>query len=1013
MKSLKKTLVLLVVLSMILSAVSPVFAFSDVIAEEYAEQANKMAAFGVFAGDAEGNFNAEAEITRAEMAVIIGKLMGLTETEANANKVYASAFTDVAAGEWYTGWINLAAGRGIISGFPDSTFRPNEKVTQAQAVTMIVKALGWGVVVDQTGTWPANYITKAAELRLFKDAVATDSELVTRGNVAIYCYNALTAKTWDVTESTDGKLTSSSKNTDTILAKYFSDFVNEAGEMKLVEDAYVALSGANTAKIGANQIKLVATVENKAGNTVDVATFIDADKAPKRNKEVATYEDGSDVIAYVPAEVASIANLAGRKVDVIFGDDNVVAYIAVTDDSVENVYVTAWDTADDEIEIDGETYEFAPAATVAVFGHPLTTVTGTGSAATSDFAAVIDNLFKTAGTLANGRLDCLNSKDELVKNVVAEFILNGEDEIESINFKFSVDGYVATTTETTPTTLKINEFVVEKVSTKNALTVAGHSSENDLDDYEDIENLRVIKNGEIAEVADIEVGDVVTEVVLGTKAEIMIVTSNTVEGEVTDYLGKTNDLEIAGTNYKVVAVPFMNTEDDIEKLEASTASDVYDYFEEEGTEVTAYLNFAGEVVAVVGESEATGTILGIISTVSDEYDEENEVNYVKAKIFAEDGTNKYYRIYKNSKKNKDLSAENLGLVADTVANKVVMFEANADREIVAEDVRLITANASGLEFKSNSDVTVTKGVSSVSYDDKTINGKRFSSSTIVMNGYEKELMNGWQSLAIDDTTDSLADNSKEYMTVAEAEDVDVSTWTPVTNAAGTTVGYEKAKDTTDTYIFTKGQKVVYVVTWVDEFFYGASDEQYGILVDVDKDEDEDGERIYVATVLVNGKEEKYECEAAVRNYDEGTFISFKVSDGEFKVNPTQLIYKGIVDYIADATSDTAAMADIADYLTEAYRTNADITTYFKTISASTKFNAIKVESVEDVDGKAYVIFDDEVAGTSEATSVNLADNYVVYDLEAGEMADEINEGDYILVFDYDADDKGFEIVIVL
>ena len=42
MKSLKKTLVLLVVLSMILSAVSPVFAFSDAIPEEYEEQAKDM-----------------------------------------------------------------------------------------------------------------------------------------------------------------------------------------------------------------------------------------------------------------------------------------------------------------------------------------------------------------------------------------------------------------------------------------------------------------------------------------------------------------------------------------------------------------------------------------------------------------------------------------------------------------------------------------------------------------------------------------------------------------------------------------------------------------------------------------------------------------------------------------------------------------------------------------------------------------------------------------------------------
>jgi hypothetical protein len=226
------------------------------IPEEYKEAVKDLVSLGIMTGNAYGLINPEGNITRAEMTVLIGRLIGITTNEANANQGYTSNFSDVAAGEWYTGWVNLVAGKGIISGFPDGTFRPNEKVTQAQAVTMIVKALGWGVVVDQSGTWPANYITKAAELRLFKNAVETNNELVTRGNVAIYCYNALTAKTWDVTESTDGSLTSSSKGTETILAKYFSDFVNEAGDMKLVEGATVEVSGAVSTAVGANQVIL-------------------------------------------------------------------------------------------------------------------------------------------------------------------------------------------------------------------------------------------------------------------------------------------------------------------------------------------------------------------------------------------------------------------------------------------------------------------------------------------------------------------------------------------------------------------------------------------------------------------------------------------------------------------------------------------------------------------------------------------------------------------------------------
>ena len=56
----------------------------------------------------------------------------------------------------------------------------------------------------------------------------------------------------------------------------------------------------------------------------------------------------------------------------------------------------------------------------------------------------------------------------------------------------------------------------------------------------------------------VEVGDVVTEVVYDSTVEVMIVVSNTVAGEVNDYLTKTNTLEVDGTEYKALLVQSRN-----------------------------------------------------------------------------------------------------------------------------------------------------------------------------------------------------------------------------------------------------------------------------------------------------------------------------------------------------------------------------------------------------------------------------------------------------------------------
>jgi len=796
--------------------------------------------------------------------------------------------------------------------------------------------------------------------------------VVTRGNVAIYCYNALTAKTWDVTESTNGQLTSS-KTSDTILAKYFSDFVNDNGEMKLVEDARVTVSGATTSVIGSNQVKI------EGG---DIASFIDAEKAPKKGKEEVTYnatyvveateEDEEDVVveavvAYVPAEVANIANLAGKTVDVIFGKDNEVAYLVVTDDTLDAAYVTAFDADDEEIEIDGTVYDIADNVVVRVFNYTI----GAG-------IATIDTLL----TDADDGLNIANPSKYMTRNVIAETTLNADDEIETINFKFSSDY----TVEVDGADLVVAEYIVEKISSKNVLTVAGGTmTENDLEDLEEDHEPRVIRNGEIATLEDIEVGDVITEVKYNDKVMTIIAVANTVEGEVADYIAKTNVFEIDGTEYVSIVEPLYNEDGEDDDYETAADADaLFELFEEE--EVTAYLNMANEIVAVIGESEATGTVLGIV-TADAEIDDDDEVEFIKLRILAEDGSEKKYSIY-NKKSGKDIQdseeyEDNLFAEVTDAAEEyelavgtVVRFEADSSRNIASDDIEII-ADATEYDFKSNTGVTATKvakadiGDLTVDVDGKTVEltidsedkEVRFSSATTVINVTEEELISSWSVLTTEDPSDA-------FVTVED-----------------------------DVWFFTKGSKIIYMIVAINEDNYGASDEQYGILVDVNKDKDEDDETIYVATVLVDGVEETYECDESVRDLDEGSFVSFKISDGEFKDDPTVLVKFDFVDYVADL-DDTDPLAASAEAL-EAYVNEAvDFVTFETTVEG------IKVDSIEVVDGETYLVFDNE-------DTADLADGYIVYNLADGEMADEVNKGDLVLVVDYDDDENGYNIVIVL
>lgn len=111
--------------------------YSDVPAGKwYYDAVTALAAKGIITGYSDGTFKPDATITRAEFTVIALRYAGTSQSTDE------STFADVISSHWACGYITAAAKRGYITGYSDNSFKPDGLVTRAEAVTIINRILG-------------------------------------------------------------------------------------------------------------------------------------------------------------------------------------------------------------------------------------------------------------------------------------------------------------------------------------------------------------------------------------------------------------------------------------------------------------------------------------------------------------------------------------------------------------------------------------------------------------------------------------------------------------------------------------------------------------------------------------------------------------------------------------------------------------------------------------------------------------------------------------------------------
>ena len=183
--------------------------FADISDPAVAEAAEVLRLLGVVSGTGGNAFNPGGVLTRAEFCKMTVEILDMGDQEpAQRNR---TIFLDVGPTHWARGYINLAStvtlggttgedggstgGTRLIMGVGNGNFEPDRKLSYGEAVTILMRVLGYGNGDVSTGAnWYDGYLAIAKQAGLTDGISLSGESTVTRGQAALLFYNLLFAK---------------------------------------------------------------------------------------------------------------------------------------------------------------------------------------------------------------------------------------------------------------------------------------------------------------------------------------------------------------------------------------------------------------------------------------------------------------------------------------------------------------------------------------------------------------------------------------------------------------------------------------------------------------------------------------------------------------------------------------------------------------------------------------------------------------------------------------------------
>ena len=508
MRRYRKALVIVTAIAMVLGSMGMAFAqttttttttsssgalsFSDVNSSTpHYTSIMDLAALGVVHGYPNGTFDPTGDITRAEFATMIDAATGLASAAALEQNT-PSKYSDVPAGQWYTGDVNVATAQGYFHGYPNGTFQPNANITYDEVLTVLVNALGYGPAV--TGAWPAGDVAAAATLGLMSGVTVTSgSAPATRGDVAKLVNTALNTKTWSMVS---GSLQQGANTLAYNNLKYQYNNVNSTTP----DTGVVVETPGTNPSAGSNAIKV--TTWSSATNSYSAATY--------------TVASNAEIMG-----ASSLDSLIGEQIDYILNTNN-NQILAI------NVVTTPAET------VTGATYNSYSGTTINVTLSGATTTSNLTATSAAGLPVVDVGGTLTTGSAAPGMSagDTINVYEDSAGNVIGI--------IDTSVGQFTVNNAVITAIGT-------NTISYEYVSTSNVLTPGANIPVSS--------SAVVTLNGSASSLSSLAVGDVANiNVVNGSATYIAAYNKNTtgtISGISEDSAGTVTGVTVNGSTISV------------------------------------------------------------------------------------------------------------------------------------------------------------------------------------------------------------------------------------------------------------------------------------------------------------------------------------------------------------------------------------------------------------------------------------------------------------------------------
>lgn len=155
------------------------------------EAAQVLAALDIMVGDENGNLNLDRTITRAEFTKMT--VAASTSRDTVGDAVAVKPYPDVPQTHWAAPYIKAAVDLNLVQGDLYGNFNPDEKITLAEGVTILLRLLGY-TDSDFTGVWPAGQMAQYRALGLDEGVTCGQNENMTRRDALYLFYNLMITK---------------------------------------------------------------------------------------------------------------------------------------------------------------------------------------------------------------------------------------------------------------------------------------------------------------------------------------------------------------------------------------------------------------------------------------------------------------------------------------------------------------------------------------------------------------------------------------------------------------------------------------------------------------------------------------------------------------------------------------------------------------------------------------------------------------------------------------------------